>query len=241
MPLAQRLLSVETAMMRTFVLPAFAGLGALAAGLLIRARPHDPEARPAVAVQDPGHAEEESASRPRPPPRVAPRRPASRDGARDTAASGDVIGSTDPTSPSYDPTTIMMTMHVRPSELLKQEPRDPAFAGPRELALRDHVVARLHKRIAFEAKVDTRCYTSSCELTVQGAGNVQEMNTALEAMDLSRLAEAAEVGSLKDPEDPQRRIMQITLLYSAALRDHAAYDRWVRKYETHDDPAHKAP
>lgn len=225
--------------MRTFVLLAFAGLGALAAGLLVRIRYDDPTARP--AAPEPKQVDVKPPSPTAPPPRVAPRRPASPGGARDTAASDDVIGSTDPTSASYDPTTIVQTMNARPSELLKKEPRNPAFAGPREITLRDHVMARLHKRIPFEAKVDTRCYTSSCELTVQGARNVDEMNAALNAMDLSRLAEAAETGASKDPEDPQRWLIHIILLYSAALRDHAAYDQWVGKYEIHDESAHKAP
>lgn len=225
--------------LRTWVLPAFAGLGAVAAGLVVRVRHDDPEARP--AAPEPNPVAEEPASPTAPPPRVVPRRPARLDGARDTAGSGDVIGSTDPTSASYDPTTIVRTMQTMPSEILKQEPRDPAFAGPREIALRDRVVERLGKRVPFETKVDTRCYTSSCELTVQGTRNVDEMNAALEALELDGLADSAEIGSWKDPEDPQQRGIHIILLYPPTLRDHAAYDRWLRQHEAHDGAAHKAP
>jgi hypothetical protein len=224
---------------RTFVLPAFAGLGALAAGLVARVRYHDPEARPAAS--EPRPVERRPASPTAPPLQVAPRRPASLDGARDTAGSDDVIGSTDPTSADYDPTTIVRTMQMMPSEILKKEPRNPAFAGPREIALRDRIVERLRKRVPFETKVGTKCYTSSCELTVQGASNVNEMNVALEALELSRLADSAEIGSWKDPDDPRLRELRITLLYSAALRDHAVYDQWLRQHEAHDGPAHKAP
>lgn len=224
--------------LRTLVLPAFAGLGALTAGLLVHVRDRDPEARPTAPGSNP--VETKPAS-PAPPPRALPRRPASRDGVRDTAQSGDVIGSTDPTSPSYDPTTIVQTMQVTPSEILKKEPRDPAFAGPREIVVRDRVVERLRKRVPFETKVDTKCYTSSCELTVQGASNVDEMNAALEALDLDGLVDTTEIGSSKDPDDPERRSLRIVLLYPAALRDHDAYDRWLRQHEAHDEPAHQAP
>jgi hypothetical protein len=225
--------------MRTFVPLAFAGLGALAASLLVRIRNHDPAAGPAApeSRQVAGRPSSPTAT----PPRVAPRRSAGPGGARDSAGSGDVIASTDPTSPNYDPTTIVMTTQTMPSEILKREPRDPAFAGPREIVLRDRVVERLRKRVPFETKVDTKCYTSSCELTVQGTSDVDEMNAALEALDLSRLADSSEIGSWKDPADPRRRGLRITLLYPAALRDHAAYDEWLRQHEVHDEPMHKAP
>src|SRR5438094_190475 len=52
-----------------------------------------------------------------------------------SAADLDVIGSTDPRSKDYDPVTISTVTGKTPVSIMNNEPRDPAFAVPREAAL----------------------------------------------------------------------------------------------------------
>ena len=211
---------------------AFAGLGALTAVIWFRIRKDDAQAYRAssshkeVAAPLPG--------RPSEPAQPWADRRGGNGSSSDRDDKGDVIGSTAPTSKEYDPITIVQATHAAASDLLKKEPRVAAFADRREDLLQAHIAARLRKRLSFDTKVDTKCRASSCELTVQGARNVGDMNAVIEAIEPSSLAEAAQIGTLADPSDPEARAIQITLLYSAALRDHAAYEQWLRQHPPHD-------
>lgn len=204
----------------------FAGLGAMVAAIWLRIGKDDVPVHRAA----PGH-EQIAAPSPRPPAGPAVTSPEAP--ARDGSSHGDddkddVVGSTDPTSKDYDPVTIVQATQAAASELLKKEPRVAQFADRREAVLQAHVAERL-RRLSFETKVNANCRTSSCELTVQGAKSVEDMNAVMEAIDPSGLAEAAQIGSLADPSAPGGRAIQLTLLYSAALRDHAAYEAWLRQ------------
>jgi hypothetical protein len=209
----------------------FAGLGALAA-ILVRTGCEKPVA-PQTAVPS-GQSPNEHAEVALALPRESPvRRPVVLRGATGSdGGSADVIGSTDPASKDYDPITLMHVMNTTPRALLSQEPRDPAFADSREVALRDRITERLRHRSAADLKVDATCRTSSCEISVQGASGAEELNAALEALDLDMLADTAQVGPVKGTKR-----VSIVVLYSAALRDHAAYEQWLRRHQANDEPA----
>ena len=219
--------------MRVWILVGAAGLGALTAGIAVVARHGDA----AVSSPTPSHVRGERVPVDR---SVQPGRSAfSRRGSGpatqgEMAEVGDRIGDTDPTSREYDPVTITLATHAKPSELLKKEPRNPTFADSREAELRGQLVERLQARLPFETKLDVDCHTSACELTVHGAHGVDQMNAVLEAIEPSRLADSAEIASIQVPDDPEARGIQVTLLYSAALRERAAYEQWLRQHPPHD-------
>jgi len=157
------------------------------------------------------------------------------------ADDGDVIGSTDPTAKDYDPVMLNRVMNIPPSELMNKEPRDAAFATLREQSLRDRITERLRKRITYDAKVGVECHTSSCEVTIENGKIGDDLNSALQAIDLSRLSEAVEVGPMTRQGVSRQRGMSIIMLFSADMRDPAAYDRVLRQHEAHDEQLFKAP
>jgi hypothetical protein len=223
---------------RTLILAAFGGLGGLAAILVRGGR--EPTA-PAHDVNQAAHAAIVRAAGSPPVRRSVGGTMRGVHAAPNTAGSDDVIGSTDPASKEYDPVTLNRVTHITPAEIMNKEPRDPAFAGPREAALRDRISERLRKRVAFETKLDVNCRTSSCELAVQGQSDSDNLNDVLQALDLSTLMDAGQVGPMTSQGASQRKGMSIIMLYSADLRDHAAYDRLLQQHAAHDDlPAETA-
>jgi hypothetical protein len=229
---------------RHYILVAFAGLGALTA-ILARATCEPPAAirdgRSVAQIQaeDAPVEPDRTGSANRVAPSQMRRLATAATGSAD--ANADVIGTTDPTSKDYDPMTLVRAMHLTPVEIMNKEPRDSAFAGPREVALRNRITERLRKRLAFDAKVDVDCRTSSCEITLQSTAGAGDLNAAVQALDLENLANAMQLGPMERHGDSQTRGTSITMLYSAALRDHAVYDQQLRRHEANDEPPTKAP
>lgn len=147
------------------------------------------------------------------------------------------IGNIDPGGRDYDPVVLNRALDVSPVKLFDQEPRDPAFAGPREVALRERIIERLRSRISFVPKVDVSCRTSSCELTVEGGKTSEDINDALQAIDLQQISETTTIGPLRHTDDASRNGISIVILYSAALRDHIAYEQLLRRHKGQDVPA----
>ena len=69
----------------------------------------------------------------------------------------------------------------------------------------------------------------------QGASSADELNAALEALDLDMLADTVQVAAVKG--QGQTKGVSIVVLYSAGLRDHAAYEQWLRRHQASDEPA----
>lgn len=218
--------------MRGWILVSAAVLGAFAAGFALLVRrgetPVSTAGTSRVQLDAPQNDPATPSARTAPGPRgggaTAP---------RDAPEADDRIGNTDPTSKDYDPVTVLMTTHAKPSELLKKEPRNPVFADSREAELREQLVNRLRERLPFETKLEVDCRTSACDLSVTGAHGMDQMNAVLDAIEPSRLAESAEIGSVGIPGDPDARGVRITLLYSAGLRDRVAYEQWLRQHPPH--------
>lgn len=224
---------------RSYLLPVCAALGVLTAMLAHRNREQAaPRAQVPLAKPAPVQRTETAPmTRADAPSQV---RPARHDSDGSAAASADVIGSTDPTSKLYDPITLMRVMNVAPLELMNKEPRDAAFAGPREAALRARIEERLRKRLDLDARVDVKCHTSSCEVTLQPATGTGDLAAAVQALDLDTLAEAMQLGPAS-MADVRQKAVSIIMLYSSELRDHAAYERWLRQHEANDAPPPKSP
>ena len=137
--------------------------------------------------------------------------------------------------------TLITVTHSSARDLMNKEPRNPAFANRRELALERRLTARLRKRLDFDTKIDVSCRTSSCEVAIHGASSVDQMNSALDAMEPLKISGAYEIGTTGGEGDPQRGDMKIILLYSAAGRDHEEYEQLLKEHEAHDEPPPKAP
>jgi hypothetical protein len=146
----------------------------------------------------------------------------------------DVIGSLDPTSKNYDPFTVQRATGRPIREILEAEPRDSTFAGPREVALRERIAERLHKRTNLQAVVDVACRTSTCEVTVAATASDAELNDAIQALDMMDIADGMQIGSSRDPDHPERNTIRMILPFTAAQRDHTAYDRQLRQHEARD-------
>ena len=217
---------------RSILLVTITGLGALSAFLL---RTHR-EAAPGSGPERTGEARPSTTVTATPPSRsrLPPARPVTA-----VAKSSDVIASRDPTSKAYDPVVLNRAMDLSPLELFDTEPRDPAFAEPRERALRERILERLRSRIDFVPQVDVRCHTSSCELTIESGRAGDNLDEALQAIDLPLLSETTTVGPLRHGADTSRNGISIVILYSVALRDHAAYEQLLRQHEKRDarDPS----
>ena len=75
---------------------------------------------------------------------------------------------------------------------------------------------------------------------MEGGQGDSDLNEVLQAVDLSRLAEATEIGPVVDKTSSQITGLRILILFSAGLRDHAVYQRWLRQHEAHDAPRPEA-
>jgi hypothetical protein len=147
----------------------------------------------------------------------------------------DVIGNSDPSSTDYDPIILNRVMNTSPLELMRKEPRNQAFAGPREAALQERITERLRKRVAFDVNVQANCHTSSCEVLLEGGRGAEDMDTAIQAIDLSILSETGMVGPLASSKNGTQNSIRLIVLFSAALRDHAAYAQLLRQHKEHDE------
>lgn len=220
-------------MKRLLLLVSLAGVGALSAFFIQAWRQSAATSRRA----DSGASDEKSPTRAlkttspgeSSPPR-APLTPASL-----AAKNDDTIASTDPRSKDYDPVVVNRTLDISPVNLFDKEPRDPAFAGPREQALQARIDERLRARVKFPAKVDVNCRTSSCELSLEGGQTAEDLDSALQALDLHLISETTTIGPLRHTSEVSRKGLSIVILYSAALRDHFAYEQLLRQHKERDD------
>jgi hypothetical protein len=219
---------------RALGLLVIAGAGALVAWRIQRHPETAALAQPAPRVEASNRAEVA------PPSRAAPHAPI-RTPEVAPLARADLVASADPASPSYDPVLVCLTMEKTPLELFQREPRNAAFAGPREQALRERFTERLRKRIPYEVKVGVSCRTSSCEVTLAGGSTWDEVNAAMYALDVQRLVETSTVGGLKDERGATRFGVTLVLAFTAAQRDHAAYERVFAQHRAHDDDHPEAP
>jgi hypothetical protein len=146
----------------------------------------------------------------------------------------DIIASADPASSSYDPVTVNRTTDISPRELLRKEPRVSSFADRREQALRNRLTERLRRRVPFATKLDVTCYTSSCELTLESGQASEDLNTALQSMELEQLSDTEMVGPRDDVSGHRQGGISIVLLYSPTQRDHATYDELLRRHQERD-------
>jgi hypothetical protein len=210
-------------------LPIFATLGVVAALLIRRSC-----AEPAPHLEPDRPIEKVRASATSRGPIPSPLLP-TRGVIEERRNAADVVADTDPTSKRYDPIVLNRVTNMSPSDLWRKEPRDPLFAPVREDALKARIVERLRKRISYEADVNVSCHTSSCEVTVQGHDQGDDLNEALQAIDLSRLAETVEVGPMVNQDASSQQGMRIVVLYSPSLRDAVEYDRMLRQHAAQDE------
>jgi len=150
----------------------------------------------------------------------------------------DVIVDSDPRSPAYDPVLVNRVTAASPRELFAKEPRDPVFALLRETTLNRRITERLRKRVSFPTEVNVTCRTSSCDLTLEGVPRSEDLNAALQALDVQVLAETSMIGPKKSAAGIPTGGMSIVMLFPAALRDRAAYDKVLRLHEEQDEPPH---
>lgn len=132
--------------------------------------------------------------------------------------------------PEYDPVALSMNGSESPMEIMEMETRDPSFAVPREALLRRLVSERLRDRLPYGVALFVGCQSSSCEVIVQGESSDDDLNLALQAINVSDLCEASGVGPMAVSNEPHRPGISIVLLYSPKLREHAAYERWLQEH-----------
>jgi len=147
----------------------------------------------------------------------------------------DVIVNSDPRSPAYDPVLVNRVTDASPRELFAKEYRDPVFALSRETTLNRRVTERLRRRVRFPTEVNVTCRTSSCELTLEGVPRSEDLDAALQALDIQVLADTSMIGPKKSAAGLSTGGMSIVMLYSVALRDRAAYDKLLRLHEEQDE------
>lgn len=117
------------------------------------------------------------------------------------------------------PLTLEQLGGVRPLDIWTAEARDAAFANERELSLRDWVVKNMRGQVPYATSVDVECRETSCRVAVRGESQSNDLNIALQAIDLPLLDVVSEIGPLKDADGTRLCGLQIVILFSRSQRN----------------------
>jgi hypothetical protein len=136
----------------------------------------------------------------------------------------------DPTAESYDPVLLEAVRDATVREIAEAEPRNEAFAGPREQFIRDRLSADLAVHFPDATVADVDCRTSSCIIEVHAP--------TLQAEAVHDYIQLPPFGAVQNPQlagevDPGTARIYLNVLFQPADRDHGAYRAayWERRRE----------
>jgi hypothetical protein len=146
-------------------------------------------------------------------------------------ADDEVLASSDPTSPDYDPAVVAQLTGQMPLELFAKEPRVEAFAATRERTLRALLENRARTGAPWAVVTEITCRAGTCRATFEASTQRpdEDVNLLLEAVGGPRLP--ATVTQYTLDQTAQGTRVAVYLGFEPALRDHDAYDRWLRDRE----------
>jgi hypothetical protein len=137
------------------------------------------------------------------------------------AASGKPV-ETDPRAPGYDPVMLAASRQQDPFAAIEAEPRDEAFAGPRETALLGIVQSRLDTYKVEGVEIDrAECFASSCVMELGIAGGNDGVALALEAIQSGPLADSVTFEGAAPTG--QRTRIRVGVFYGPDSRDHESF------------------
>ena len=140
------------------------------------------------------------------------------------------LGSSDVSSPDYDPVAVIETTRAFPMDIVRRESRVEAFAARREAFLRPIIERRVRALAPGAFALEVRCLTSSCEVTVVPQGVTLEHINAIEFALQAPPRIADGVQPRLDGQLPAPR-MWFGLVFSKEHRAHDSFERWVADHE----------
>lgn len=139
----------------------------------------------------------------------------------------------DPYDSRYDPALINRAS--APRALFEREPRVAGFAIQRERELDERIRARLAARIGVNVSYRVECRASSCELLFDSQLDDATANLVISALDLTELADAAQLGGASSQSGESRPGLSVVLLFSATQRDEVVYAERLHVHKQHDE------
>lgn len=150
---------------------------------------------------------------PRAPRPVAPGSPV--EPVPQAPGSGPTVQAVSPTAPADD-------RERDPFGAIEPEPRDEAFAGPRETALLGIVQGRLEARELTDVAIErAECFTSTCVMELGIPGDSEQVRLAVEAIQSGPLADSVTLEGTA-PTGSRTRI-RLRVFYGPDSRDHESF------------------
>jgi len=132
----------------------------------------------------------------------------------------------EPGAPGYDATRLVRRKELRLGEVFDLEPRDDAFAAQRELDLADALRSALDS-VELVAGVDdiaVECHTASCVARLSMPA--PDAERTYNALTLFPVGDMVTPHWGQDPEDAERAIVNLTIVYAPEHLDHGAFRSW---------------